>query len=579
MSEEKKVLKKKKRTLKTIITEHKTIVVGGLIAVVAIAGIVGGIFLFWQVDRGGGTFVFASNNVVNSLDPHRTRGGLQNQFLWDQVAEGLFDYNHSSPEYEIISCLATEWEWSEDQLNFTCILREGVRFHDRTPFNATAVKWNFDRIQRLLYEMNWPYLWLNSWGENKINRTIVLDNYIVRFILNEPYSALPALLASGISYILSPTSTPVNEFININSTVFGTGPYIMDKCETYYKGVYQGLCINVTLIPNPHYWGKKPSFDKVIITNGPWLSRIEGMESGDIHFVVPDRYDEREAYKNMTDVEIVEKVSLEVLWLHMNNDLFPKEMRKAISYAFNYTYWLESRPSYDRWEREYIRAKSPISKGLIYSNWEDFDVPDYNIQIARQALLDANWSGTENLTASGDISPGNPWEELVTGGTPLATYNFTYIYDSWFLGNLTLEISKNLKQIGVEINPLGVTSGEMWNKIFTGDYDFIQDGWGPSFNDPADMINPLYSSKGDGFFNFINFNNTVIQQWMEQALESSDSSTRQSLYYQIQEHLIQDYASIWLGSPIEFQAWSSNVEGLQHESSLFKTLLKNGYFA
>ncbi|MFX1571445.1 MAG: ABC transporter substrate-binding protein [Promethearchaeota archaeon] len=573
MSEKKPVPKKKK-----LIAEHKTIVVGGIVAAVALAGIVSGIVLFTvEVEKKRGNIVCAFNFVVDDLDPHSTRGGSWNVFFWSQVAEGLFEHDYSNPNNRIISNLAIKGEWSQDLLNFTCTLRKGVKFHDGTPFNATAVKWNFDRIHRLLDYMDWSYLWRISEDKTRINRTEVIDTYIVRFVLNKPYIPFKALLCSPISYMLSPTSTPADEFIDINSTLVGTGPFKFDVCTNTWQGSYIGICVNTTLTANLDYWGKKPYFDKIRITDGSYLDRIEGMKSKEISFVEPDRYEEIEAYRNMTDVTILEKPGLGVFWLHMNHKLFPVEMRKAISYAFNYTYYLEAASYYN--DIDYGRAKSPITKGLLYSNWDDFDVPVYDIKVARQALIDANWPGTSGLTADDDISPGNEWETLANGPNPLATYNYSYVFDSWFQGNLSLEVAKNLKQIGVKIEPLGFNQLEIWIKMFTGDYDFILIGWAPSYNDPAEVINPNFSSKADGFFNYINFNDTLIQKWMDEALEEPDPSAREKLYYQIQERLIEElYSAIWLGSRVQYYIWASNIKGIQQEGPPLKILLKNGYF-
>jgi len=63
------------------------------------------------------------------------------------VYEGLVVYTGGTPEVK--PALATSYEVSPDGLTWTFKLREGVKFHDGTPFNATAVKYCFDRIREL----------------------------------------------------------------------------------------------------------------------------------------------------------------------------------------------------------------------------------------------------------------------------------------------------------------------------------------------------------------------------------------------------------------------------------------------
>jgi ABC-type transport system substrate-binding protein len=93
---------------------------------------------------------------------------LEPQFAWDsssidvidQVCEGLYKYNLSDPDHAIIPNLATAFgTWSSDKKNYTIPLREGVLFHDYTPFDANSVEWSFNRTSnpncRIIYMARW----------------------------------------------------------------------------------------------------------------------------------------------------------------------------------------------------------------------------------------------------------------------------------------------------------------------------------------------------------------------------------------------------------------------------------------
>ena len=210
---EEKAPPKIKRKLSKIEAFKKTIIVGGLIVAVATIGIIVGINIYPKTTKSGSILYFLGYGLPYTLDPIDVTE-LVDADIINQVAEGLFDLDENS---EIISCLATSYKWSDDDLNLTCNLREGVKFHDGTPFNATAVKWNFDRAYRLLENISFSFLWLLPDGKPIINETQVLDEYIVKFILNAPYAPLLSLFASTYSYIVSPTSTPADEFIDSES--------------------------------------------------------------------------------------------------------------------------------------------------------------------------------------------------------------------------------------------------------------------------------------------------------------------------------------------------------------------------
>lgn len=96
--------------------------------------------------------------------------------------------------------LATEWQMSADGLSFDVTLREGVTFQDGTPFNAEAVKWNFDRL--LDPEVNVPRRGTNS----SIDSVEVTGDHSVTFHLNAPYPALAGALSMTTAAIISPAS-------------------------------------------------------------------------------------------------------------------------------------------------------------------------------------------------------------------------------------------------------------------------------------------------------------------------------------------------------------------------------------
>ncbi|MFX0106637.1 MAG: ABC transporter substrate-binding protein, partial [Candidatus Hodarchaeota archaeon] len=191
MSKEYKGPKKKVPKMKKILTENKPIVVGGIIASVAIAGIVGGIIFYLNdgeekrdtlITNYEGLWWYDTLFNYDTYSKYNLR--LQNYFdnvkIINQIAEGLFEYEITNEYTRIVPNLALDGNWSLDGLNLTCPLREGVKFHDGTPFNAYAVKWTFDRLHNLLNNISYLALslsWYGSDGKFILNRTEIIDNY------------------------------------------------------------------------------------------------------------------------------------------------------------------------------------------------------------------------------------------------------------------------------------------------------------------------------------------------------------------------------------------------------------------
>ena len=83
---------------------------------------------------------YATSKDIGDMNPHVYGGSMSSQGM---VYESLVDNTQKG----IQPLLAKSWEVSEDGKTYTFHLREGVKFHDGTPFNAEAVKKNFDAVQ------------------------------------------------------------------------------------------------------------------------------------------------------------------------------------------------------------------------------------------------------------------------------------------------------------------------------------------------------------------------------------------------------------------------------------------------
>jgi peptide/nickel transport system substrate-binding protein len=93
--------------------------------------------------------------------------------------------------------LATGWSWSADRLALTMTLRQGVVFHDGEPFDAEAVRFNFERNKSAPYSRRQSEL-------KPVKAVSVVDARTVRIELSEPYAPLLAQLADRAGMMVSP---------------------------------------------------------------------------------------------------------------------------------------------------------------------------------------------------------------------------------------------------------------------------------------------------------------------------------------------------------------------------------------
>ena len=136
-----------------------------------------------------------------------------NEKVINLIFDGLVEYGEG---LELIPGVAKSWEISEDGTIYTFYLREGITFHNGQPLRAEDVKFTFERIldpdagsgQRAKVQL--------------IDRIEVIDQYTVRFYLQEPYS--PFLLAMTFGIVPKDYVTEVGRDYFARNPI-GSGPF------------------------------------------------------------------------------------------------------------------------------------------------------------------------------------------------------------------------------------------------------------------------------------------------------------------------------------------------------------------
>ena len=174
------------------------------------------------------------------LDPTAGAAAAIDEVTYANVFEGLTRFG---PDGQVLPGLAESWAVAPDGLSWEFTLRQGVSFHDGTPFTAEDVVFSFERAmaddstnaQKALFA-----------GINSVN---VIDDTTVEIALDAPKATLLSNLAWGDAAIVSPASADTNKTHPI-----GTGPF---KFSNWVQGD------RIELVKNPDYWGEPAKLDKV----------------------------------------------------------------------------------------------------------------------------------------------------------------------------------------------------------------------------------------------------------------------------------------------------------------------------
>src|SRR5580700_8721732 len=188
--------------------------------------------------------------------------------------------------------LALSWTHSDDFKTWTYKLRPGVRFHDGTPFNAEAVKENFDRQKDPANKCRCAFY------ISYIHDVQAPDELTVVYNLNDPSVNLPALqsLQNSNGVVQSPTAWKTKGE-DYNRNPVGTGPYILKSWAAGDRMVLE---------KNPDYWNKgHPYLDRIILKPLPDAqSRFASLQSGEADIIWDDEYDADAIQKAQKDPKL-----------------------------------------------------------------------------------------------------------------------------------------------------------------------------------------------------------------------------------------------------------------------------------
>ncbi len=272
-------------------------------------------FVYGQEPQYGGILVIGMGTDIARWDIHNC-SGMQNLGIQRLVTELLTDHHWETGE--LLPWLAKSWEASPDATTWTIHLEEGVRFHDTTPFNAEAVKFNLERLLAI---------GLARGTFDMIELIEAVDEYTV-VIHTTPFAPFMHLLTYAPSGMVSPTQVEKLGSDNYYQHPVGTGPYIFIE---HIRGDHSRL------VANEDYWRGRPYINEVIAKPIPeTAARVAALEAGDIDVALSVPPIDIPMLEANPDIQILRAVPARTCYVGMNNQWGPfkdKRVRQAMNYA------------------------------------------------------------------------------------------------------------------------------------------------------------------------------------------------------------------------------------------------------
>ena len=190
--------------------------------------------------------------------------------------------------------LAQSWTSSEDFKVWTFKLQPRVKFSDGTPFNAEAVKFNYDRMRDPNNHCSCAFYLSN------IVQIEAPDELTLIFRLRDPSVNTPALLAAPVVTTAYHSPAAVERLgADYNRNPVGTGPFVL---KSWVAGD------RLVLERNPHYWrAAYPRLDKVILRPLPDAqARFASLQAGETDIIWDDNFDNIEKAKKDKSLVVYE---------------------------------------------------------------------------------------------------------------------------------------------------------------------------------------------------------------------------------------------------------------------------------
>lgn len=469
--------------------------------------------------------VIAIEGSVSSLDPDNipdTNAISATRGMYEMLVR--FDENQ-----EIVSGLADTWEVSEDSLIYTFHLREGIKFHDGTDFNAQAVVANYDRVVDVENNLRTRRTFVTTKNEEEFYRCASVeaaDDYTVVFTLAEPYSTFINKLTQFC--IISPAA--IEEYGNdIMYHPCGTGPF---KFEEWVEGDH------TTMVKNEEYWGEPASVDSVTIREVPEAgSRTAMLQTGEADMIYPTAADQLSVLEGAGDVDVHAVTSNIMRYVTLNTNveaLSDVRVRQAMNYAIDKNAYCQV-----MYSGYGTPATSAAPNCILY--YQEQTPYDYDLEKAKSLLEEAGYADGFDLTIWGD----NTTQEIK---------GMTFI-------------KQQLEQIGINVEVLPMDPATVSDKIYVpledAEINMWYVNWSASdFSMDGSLRSLLYSTMcPPTSANTVYYNNADFDKLMDDALATADTGKLADLYGQAQKIAWDDAVWLFLGNDQLLYSTKSYLSG------------------
>lgn len=439
--------------------------------------------------------------VPANLDYTTTGGAAIFEALLYNVYEGLVRIDS---EGEIQPLLAESWEISDDGLEYTFQLQEGVTFHDGAEFNAENVKFSLERLDQ--WSANTPELL------SAIESVEIVDDYEVTVVLSEPdYDAL-FWLAGPLGTMFDPDS--VDE---LATEANGTGPFEFVSYEN---------AVRMELQRNEDYWGDPAGVASAeLVYYEDASAAANAIRTGGVDAILrSEAYDQLESFEDDPEIDVVVGSTQGVAVMAMNQDheaLADEDVRTAIQHAI---------------DQESVLAAAAAGYGEVLGGPSVPTDPYY-----------MDFSGTY------EYDPDAAEELLESAGFDDISLTFNVPNRAYAEASAQV-IQDNLGAVGIDVDLQTQEFPAVWveENMVNQDFDLAIINHVEPRN-MANFANPEY---------YWGYDSAEAQDLFADAAAATSDEEYAAIMLELTEHIVGDTPAVWLYNPPNVGLTTGGISGL-----------------
>lgn len=487
------------------------------------------VLLLWGAGCDSGTdaplaestlFVGISTDVANWSS--REFPGGDARFVWSQVYETLV---RLTPDLQVEPGLAVSWSQAQDGRSWDFHLRQGVTFHDGSPFTAQAVVFSYSP---------------DSYSRRTVLRPVeaveAVGDHWVRFRLRRPMP-LPYYLTHVGWPVMAPHCVDAEgRFVR----PIGTGPFQFES---------QAADREIVLSRNTHYWGKVPAVSKVVFKVVPAApARVISLEAGELDMIVKVPESDVSRLERLAGVRVHRRLSTFTDFIQFNCRRVPfseLDLRRAVAYVIDTRKLVRDlldgvgQPARGR----------PFSPVMLYSNPE-LKLYERDPARARRLMAEAGWKDTD-----GDGTADKERRPLCV--TLLVTQNANVAAGGRFFA-LAEAVQAALKEIGMHVTIRQLEGGAFLRAERKGEFDMLlRTGFYVWGNYPRHFF--LHQS--DNLYS--HFDDPAFDKLIRAADAATETAAQQALYERLQREALRLLPGFYLAHQEKVVATRSWVEGYE----------------